>query len=178
MIKLLKLKAFHALTWLLLLALVHPVGGAALEASKKSLDKGKPIEITSDRMRSEAGGEKIVFSGSVVGIWGELTIKSDILEVYNNQEKNASNEIIAIGNVVIIRDNKKAKGDKARYLDKQQKIILTGSPKATAWEDKNIMEGQEMIFLLDEDRIVVNKRVRVQVFLNNQENDSGKKNLD
>jgi lipopolysaccharide export system protein LptA len=175
MAKSLKLNILNFYIGLILTFLLFPVGGTALETGKKPLDRDQPIEITSDRMRSEGGGEKIVFSGSVVGIWGKLTITSDILEVYNSPEKDAGNEIIAIGNVVIVRDNKKARGDKARYLDKQQKIILTGSPKATAWEDKNIIEGQEMIFLLEEDRIVVNKRVRVQVFLNEQENDSAKK---
>ena len=50
-------------------------------------DKEKPVEITSDRMRSEDGGLKIIFSGNVVGYWGDLKITCDILEVYNTQDK-------------------------------------------------------------------------------------------
>jgi len=128
-------------------------------------NKDKPIEIVSDRMRSEEGGEKIIFSGNVIGTWGELTITSDILEIYNTKEtKNQTDEIVAIGNVIITKDKKRAKGDRAVYLDKLQKIILTGKPHATAWEEKNIIEGKEMIFLLDQDRFVVNKRVRMKLF--------------
>jgi len=131
----------------------------------KDANKDKPIEITAERMRSEDGGVKIVFSGNVIGIWGDLTITSDILEIYNSgEEKKETDEIVAIGNVVITRASKKAKGDRAVYLDKLQKIILTGNPTATAWEDKNIIQGKEMIFLLEKDRFVVNNRVRMKLF--------------
>jgi lipopolysaccharide export system protein LptA len=140
-------------------------------ASQGLLDKGskenkdKPIEIISDRMRSEDGGKKIIFSGSVTGTWGKLTINSDILEIYNSKEtENQTDEIVAIGNVVITKDKKRATGDRAVYLDKLQKIILTGKPHATAWEEKNIIEGKEMIFLLEQDRFVVNQRVRMKLF--------------
>ncbi len=140
-------------------------------ASQGLLDKGgkenkdKPIEIVSDRMRSEDGGKKIIFSGNVIGTWGELTITSNILEVYNSKEtENQTDEIVAIGDVVITKDKKRAEGDRAVYLDKLQKIILTGKPHATAWEEKNIIEGKEMIFLLEQDRFVVNQRVRMKLF--------------
>jgi lipopolysaccharide export system protein LptA len=126
--------------------------------------KNKPIEITSDRMRSEEGGKLIIFSGNVISNWDDLKITSDILEIYNSEDKKETNEIIAIGNVIITRDTKKAKGDRAVYLNKQQKIILTGTPNATAWDDKNIIQGKEMIFLLDKDRFVVNDRVRMTIF--------------
>lgn len=129
-----------------------------------SEEKKDPVEITSDRMRSEDGGLKIIFSGNVVGYWGDLKITSDILEVYNTQDKKETEEIVAIGNVFITRGLKRAKGDKAIYLDKLQKIILTGTPKATAWEESNIIEGREMIFLLDKDRFVANNRVRMKIY--------------
>ncbi|GJL80127.1 MAG: hypothetical protein NPINA01_31160 [Nitrospinaceae bacterium] len=141
----------------------------------KDANKEEPIEITADRMRSEDGGVKIVFSGDVVGIWGDLTINSDILEIYNSgEDKKETDEIVAIGNVFITRENKKAKGDRAVYLEKLQKIILTGKPTATAWEDKNIIQGKEMIFLLEKDRFVVNDRVRMKLFPEKKP-DKGKK---
>jgi len=151
-------------------------------ASQGLLDKGtkhnknKPIEIVSDRMRSEDGGKKIIFSGNVIGTWGELTITSDILEIYNSEKtENQTDEIVAIGNVVITKDKKRAQGDRAVYLDKLQKIILTGNPHATAWEEKNIIEGKEMIFLLDQDRFVVNQRVRMKLFPKKKQTQAQKK---
>ncbi len=124
----------------------------------------KLIEITSERMRSEEGGKKIIFSGNVISNWDDLKITSDILEIYNSEDKKETNEIIAIGNVIITRGTKKAKGDQAIYLNKQRKIILTGSPHATAWDDKNTIHGKEMIFLLDKDRFVVNDRVHMTIY--------------
>ena len=131
------------------------------EKSKKSKS---PIEITSDRMRSENGGVKIIFSGNVESYQDDLKITSDIMEVYNTEDKKETDEIVAIGNVVITRGLKRATGDRAIYLDKLQKIILTGTPKATAWEEDNMIEGREMIFLLEKDRFVVNQRVRMKIY--------------
>jgi len=123
-----------------------------------------PLEITSDRMRSEDGGIKIIFIGNVVATRGNLKITSDILEIYNTEDKKETEEIIAIGNVFITRDLKRGKGDKAIYIDKLQKIILTGTPKAIAWEETNMIEGRELIFLLEKDRFFANNRVRMKIY--------------
>jgi lipopolysaccharide export system protein LptA len=128
---------------------------------KKTADT---IEVTSDRMRSENGGQKIIFSGNVSVTSGITVITSDIIEVYNNSDKKEAEEIVAIGNVKITRGNKKARGDRAVYLKNLQKIILTGNPKAVAWEGDDIIEGREMIFLMNKDRFVVNERVRAKLF--------------
>ena len=153
----------------LILALCFSILNPSLLFSADQENKD-PIEITSDRMRSEDGGLKIIFSGNVVGYWGELKITSDILEVYNTQDKKETEEIVAVGNVFITRGQKRAKGDKAVYLVKLQKIILTGTPKATAWEEGNMIEGREMIFLLDKDRFVANNRVRMKIYPKDEEN--------
>ncbi|PIQ98862.1 MAG: hypothetical protein COV66_13240 [Nitrospinae bacterium CG11_big_fil_rev_8_21_14_0_20_45_15] len=122
------------------------------------------IEIVADRMRSENSGQKIIFSGNVTGVWGELSISSDVLEVYNTEDKKGTQEIVALGSVKITRGETRAEGDRAVYLDAMQKIILTGTPQAKAWQGKDIIEGREMIFLLDKDRFVVNQRVRMKLF--------------
>ena len=150
---------------LIFLALLLTVSSSGAQTpAKKTADDNEPIEITSDRMRSENGGVKIIFSGNVESYRGDLKITSDIMEVYNSEDKKETDEIVAIGNVVITRGLKKATGDKAIYLDKLQKIILTGTPKATAWEEDSMIEGREMIFLLEKDRFVVNERVRMKLY--------------
>ena len=85
------------------------------QVKNNKLNKNKdhsPIEITSDRMRSENGGQKIIFSGNVVAIKSDMTITSDIMEVYNTPDKKETEEIVAIGNVDIVRGEKRAKGDR------------------------------------------------------------------
>ena len=173
------LKKRNIILFIFLFILIAPEGLFHREAfaqnknNRPSGTEGNPIEINSDRMRSLESGQTIIFSGNVVGTWGDLEIKADILEIHNAPKKHSTKklakgnlggaqnleEIVAIGNVHITRGNKKAKGDRAVYYDKQQKIVLTGSPKAVAWEGKNIMEGKEMTFYLESDRIVVNGRV-------------------
>jgi lipopolysaccharide transport protein LptA len=135
-------------------------------SNKKSGKKtdSSPVHITSDRMRSENGGQKIIFSGNVEAVRDDMTITSDIMEVYNTPDKKQTEEIVAIGNVEIVRCNKRAKGDRAVYLDQLQKIILTGTPNAVAWEGKDIIKGREMIFLIEKDRFMVNGRVRTKLF--------------
>ena len=139
------------------------------QSPQKSNTDKEPLEITSDRMRSENGGIKIIFSGNVESYKGDLKITSDIMEVYNSDETKETDEVVALGNVFITRGLKKAKGDRAVYIDKLQKIILTGTPKAIAWEEENMIEGREMIFLLDKDRFVVNERVRMKMYPKDKE---------
>ena len=145
--------------------LYTPLGFSQLAENKThQKDRPPPIEITSDRMRSENGGQKIIFSGNVAVTKDDMVIKSDIVEVYNSSDKKQTDEIVAIGNVEISRGNKKAKGDRAVYLKHLQKIILTGNPKAIASEGDDIIEGREMIFLMKKDRFVVNERVHAKLF--------------
>ena len=63
-------------THIVAMALVISLTITSLSLSEENKD---PVEITSDRMRSEDGGLKIIFSGNVVGYWGNLKITSDIL---------------------------------------------------------------------------------------------------
>lgn len=173
----------NLLTTLALLSCLIPALAWAQGGDMRSSMKGKkdPIEITSDRMRSEERGQKIIFSGNVLAVWGDLSIRSDVLEIFNHSDEKQPaptgdptaaalgqgqqlEEIIAIGNVDVRRGDRRAKGDRAIYLDKQQKIILKGNPKAIAWEGENIVEGKEMIFFLETDRFQVNDRVRIRLF--------------
>ena len=155
---------FYIILMLARSSLSIPVGFSQTAKDKDHKKDSTSLEITSDRMRSENGGQKIIFSGNVAVTKEGMSITSDILEVYNTPDKKQTQEIVAIGNVKISRGDKKAKGDRAVYLEHIQKIILTGNPKAVAWEADNIIEGREMIFLMDKDRFVVHERVRAKLF--------------
>ena len=168
------LKWIYILTIVLTFSLLIPSILLSIEVKNKKGENKEPLEITSDRMRSEDGGIKIIFMGNVVGYWGYLKITSDILEIYNTEDKKETEEIIAIGNVFITRGLKRGKGDKAIYIDKLQKIILTGTPKATAWEESNMIEGKELIFLLDKDRFFANNRVRMKIYPKDKKDKSRK----
>lgn len=145
------------------------------ESLKKEQEKS-PIEIQSDKLRSENEGKKFIFTGNVLSTWGDLEIKSDILEVYANPDSKTDrkkatdnvgqagqdlDKIIAIGNVDIKKGDRRAKGDRAHYDNKKQIIIVTGEPNATAWEGKNIIRGKKMTFVLEKDLFKVEGRVNL-----------------
>ena len=152
----------------------------ALSAKSKDVLKKeqgeKPIEIQSDKLRSENEGKKFIFSGNVFSVWGDLEIKSDVLEVYSNSKKQTGqksasgnsnppdqdlDKVIAIGNVKIKKGDRRAQGDRAHYDNKKQIIIITGKPNATAWEGENIIRGNKMIFVMEKDLFKVEGRVNV-----------------
>lgn len=160
------------------LLVMYPTVGFSAK-SKDALKKAQgksPIEIQSDKLRSENEGKKFIFSGNVFSVWGDLEIKSDILEVYSNpkdktnrkktnedtnQPEQDLDKIIAIGNVKIKKGDRRAKGDRAHYDNKRQIIIITGEPNATAWEGENIIKGNKMIFVMEKDLFKVEGRVNV-----------------
>jgi lipopolysaccharide transport protein LptA len=158
---------------LLAIAPANTFSAKSKEALKREQDKS-PIEIQSDKLRSENEGKKFIFSGHVVSVWGDLEIKSDILEVYSNPKSKTGpkkttedvgpasqdlDRIIAIGNVDIKKGDRRAKGDRAHYDNKKQIITITGTPHATAWEADNIIKGGKMIFHLEKDLFEVKGRV-------------------
>jgi lipopolysaccharide export system protein LptA len=145
--------------------------------SKDKLKKGQennPLEIKADKLRSENEGKKFIFTGNAVSTWGDLKIKSDILEVYANPESKTDrkkatedisqasqdlDKIIAIGNVDIKKGDRRAKGDRAHYDNKKQIIVITGKPNAIAWEGENIIRGKKMTFYLEKDLLEVEQPI-------------------
>ena len=78
----------HLILFLISLSLlgmnpVNAFSAKSKEELKKEQEKN-PIEIQSDKLRSENEGKKFIFTGNVLSTWGDLEIKSDILEVYAN----------------------------------------------------------------------------------------------
>jgi len=149
--------------WLILgaaLLLVPEFGMAAAAPFKagKSAPKTRdtqqvPIVVTSERMEANDADKTVVFSGNVIAEKGALTIYSDRMEVYNNKENNKISRIVAVGNVRIVQEGKNATGERAVYYDDEQKVVLTGNPKA--WEGDNVVTGSEITSYLNENRSVV-----------------------
>lgn len=155
--------------------------GSPVWAQKNSeAEEPKRLEITSEKMRTENNGRKIIFTGNVRGTWEDVVLTSRILEVYTRPRDKTQpgstsgkedpgqgqelEKIIALENVDVVKGTKKARGDKAVYYDKEQKMVLTGTPHATAWENENILEGPEMIFYMNEDRFEVTNGVKLILF--------------
>lgn len=172
-----KFLKFFSLLFILALSLPLSLYGQ----DKDETEAKSPLEITSEKMKTEDNGRKIIFIGNVHGTWEDVVLDSDILEIYTRPSEESDlpktgpaqaglgegqelEKIIAIHNVDITKGTKKAKGDRAVYIEKSRKMTLTGTPNATAWDDKNELQGSEMVYFLDEDRLEVTKGVRVMLF--------------
>ncbi len=114
----------------------------------------EPIEIQADEVVANNQTGRILFTGRVEAQQGNLRISSPQMEVIYNQQERQVAQVIASGGVRIQRGEQMVTAEKAVFSNKEQKITLTGNPRA--WENKNEITGAEMILFLQEDRVVVN----------------------
>ncbi|MBI5966762.1 MAG: lipopolysaccharide transport periplasmic protein LptA [Deltaproteobacteria bacterium] len=111
-----------------------------------------PLRITSQQLEADNKNMVIIFRGNVVARQGEMTIYADVAQVYydKREEGNEVREIVATGNVKIQEGDRLATGQKAVFINPEQKIILTGQPKI--WQGKDMVSGEKIIVLLGEDK--------------------------
>lgn len=143
---------------LLALLLTGPAGGTEPEASL-------PIHIEADRMESDPQKDVIVFSGSVQAEQGEVVITADKMTVnYFAAESdqaepqglaNKIDNILAQGNVKIIKEDLVATGNNMTYFSVEKKVSIFGN--ATAWQAQNRVSGENITLYLDEGRSVVER---------------------
>lgn len=128
---------------------------------------GQSVIITSDRLEGDTGQNVVRFVGNVIARRGDLTLCSESISIIYDRESKSVKELVAEGGVKIIQRNRTATGEKAVFVNAENKIILTGNPKV--WEGANIIKGARITLFLAEDRGVVeadeNTRVNATIFL-------------
>jgi lipopolysaccharide export system protein LptA len=60
------------------------------------------------------------------------------------------------------RKERYATGEKGVYDAELRTVTLTGAPRL--WEDKNVIVGEEMVFHLEDRRVVVRGKVNLTVY--------------
>jgi len=148
---------------------------------KKAPKKGEPIIIVSDRLDAYNEEKLVVFSGNVVATQLDRVIKADRILVFNKKDKPAKEASIerkseteagdierieAKGNVRVTQGERIVTGEDAVFFNDDQKIIMTGNPVMR--EGVNVIRGDRIIVLLDEDRGIVesskDKRVTATLY--------------
>ncbi|MFA5180093.1 MAG: LptA/OstA family protein [Syntrophales bacterium] len=153
--------------------------GSKKAAPKQSASK-EPVHITSDTLEAFNDERLIVFSGNAVAVQGDKVIRSDKLLVYYKKGADEGKEtatagigqggdldrIEAKGPVRITQLKKIVTGDEAVYYQDDQKIIVFGN--AIMREGPNIVKGDRITVLLDENRGIVEapekKRVSATIY--------------
>jgi len=138
----------------LLAALLLVGGPAAAEppAERKFLGEG-PVVITSDSMVADRKAGKALFRGSVKAESGGTTLASDNMTVYYDAEEGGIVKVDAVGSVKLTKDGQVVVSERAIYVEKGQRIVFTGNPKAI--EGSNVVSGSKITYLLVEDRFIV-----------------------
>lgn len=114
----------------------------------------EPITIEADHMESLEKNNNVLFSGNVDAAQGEVRIRSDKMTVFYTQagkgKKQEVKRLKCKGNVEITKGEWLGTGKTMNYLAKDRKVILSGDAKA--WQDKNLVTGETIIYYLDEGR--------------------------
>jgi lipopolysaccharide export system protein LptA len=115
-------------------------------------------------MVSDTQANQLIFSGNVEARRGDLVVKADRLEVTQERQSQRVSHMVASGHVSISKGEQAATADRATYLEREQKIVLSGNPYAR--EGTTEVWGEEMVFFLAEGKMVVTggaQRVRMQL---------------
>lgn len=134
-----------------------------------------PIKITSQSMVVERDKKMVIFQGDVEAIKGDMTINTDKLTVFYGENREVE-RMEAIGRVKIVQEGRAIVSERADFFNKEERLVLTGSPKAT--EGPNTVEGERMIIYLKEGKSIVEggseKKVKA-VFVPGEAKGGGKK---
>jgi lipopolysaccharide export system protein LptA len=168
------------ITLCMLFSFPYAVATAAESRDKMaSIKGGGPIEIVSDRLDAYNQEKLVVFSGNVVATQKDKVIKADRIFVYYKKNDKATakqtrttentddlDRIEAKGNVRVTQGEKIVTGENAVFFNNEQKIIMTGNPVMR--EGSNVIKGERIVVLLEEDRGVVEsskeKRVTATIY--------------
>lgn len=127
-------------------------------------DQDQPIDITSRQLEVFEQRQQSIFTGDVVVVQGETTLRTDRLTIYFD-EQNQVRRIEAEGSVRIIDPLRTATGNQAIYDQTEDTLRLLG--QADVVQGENRITGDEIILYLGENRSVVRSgqsgRVRAQI---------------
>ena len=125
-----------------------------LLCSSPLLAENAPITIEADHMSSLEQENSVLFSGNVDARQEDVRIQADKMTVYyttaEESQKQEVKRLKCVGNVEITRGEWLGTGKEMNYLAKDRKVILSGGAKA--WQDKNLVTGDTIIYYLDEGR--------------------------
>ncbi|AIL65155.1 lipopolysaccharide transport periplasmic protein LptA [Rickettsiales bacterium Ac37b] len=116
-------------------------------ATAAEMKSNEAIEILSDTLVLDQEKKLATFVGNVKAIQGDLNLAADkMIAYYINTKDNkwVISKISAIGNVTIIDNNQKARGDTGEYNAIKETLELYGSVILT--KDDNVLKGNKLVY--------------------------------
>ncbi|MCW5201050.1 lipopolysaccharide transport periplasmic protein LptA, partial [Desulfobulbus sp. F4] len=143
-----------------LATVVLAAAGPVLCKEKEKAKEDTPINIEADRMVSQEDKGSVVFVGNVDASQGKVTIRTDEMTVYydqNGQDKTKGKSgkvkrLVCVGNVQVTQEGWLGTGERMDYYADERKVILKGNAKAS--EGQNMVSSDTITYYLDEKRSV------------------------
>lgn len=159
------------------------LGAITVHGADVRKDK-QPINITSDSLEAFNEKRMVVFSGNAVAIRGDMILRADKLMIYYKKSSEGGSpkeakgveksgdldRMEAKGRVTVTQGKRVATGDEAVFDQDTQRVVMTGN--TVLREEKNIVRGNKITLLLDENRGLVEaekgKRVTAVIYPSDQ----------
>ncbi|TVQ35597.1 MAG: lipopolysaccharide transport periplasmic protein LptA [Geminicoccaceae bacterium] len=122
------------------LAALQPVAAQSLGG-----DSDEPIEIEADVLEVRQNEGIATFRGNVDAVQGDMTLTSDVLDVFYAGEGDGEGRIqriVATGNVVVTSPREIARGQAGIYDLERRTIVLTGDVVLT--REGNVLRGSRL----------------------------------
>jgi lipopolysaccharide export system protein LptA len=120
-----------------------------------------PMEISADRLEVDHKSSLATFSGHVVAVRGDLTLRCDRVEAAYDAA-GALRSVVASGTVSLESRRLHATADRADYREVEHAVVLEGTLHIT--DGKSVLTGERARLLLDEERFVLEKARGTLVF--------------
>lgn len=115
----------------------------------------KPVHIKSDDMEINRKEHKIIFTGRVTAQQGDIQIYADKLIANYSENGKDILSITATGSAKVVDKNRVALCGEILLDNKNRTITMKDNPKL--WEGEDLLEGEEIIYFIDEDRFKIKK---------------------
>ncbi len=116
---------------------------------------GQTLDVKSERMTFDRQTQTFLFQERVRVRRCDMTILCDRLRVFNDAAGQRVERLLFTGNVRMQQGARRVTADRAEYFDVEQKLVLTGNPKAWDTEEQNELTGEEIVVFLEEDKLFV-----------------------
>ena len=104
----------------------------------------------------------ISYKGRVVTVQADMTMRSDTLTAYYDDNMKQMKQIVAEGKVNATQGTRVATGDKAVFDDSAKTVTLTGNPVMR--QGNSQVTGTKVVYFVDQDRATAegDGKIRVQ----------------
>lgn len=131
--------------------------------SGQSAEETSPTVIDAERLEIDLNQNMASFIGKVKAVHEQGVLECQELQVIFEKSTGQINKLVAKGKVKISQDNNTGLCEEAIYeFIPKRKITLTGNPQLTRGKEK--FSGESIIFLVDEQRIIIKDKVKGVVF--------------